>query len=265
MPSVLERKAYRLGHVSAYPYIRRQYIIKSGGIIGNESIIPWMSISYYECGGRLHGGEAECVQIATRKGAGKPRGNKVLLTWRIAIPQSIVQMEIQMNIIQDAKKLRTRIKSVAKRAGTVQEDIQELLVSCGWHYRQHGDNSLLTQCVNAMPDGVRKERMTGWVAENFQCKWDAENLRFKKAKVSTFLTEAFELDKFDSATNAWWNFEVDTKMNLWALKKKIESLTRDIEKHEGDAKKQALGALDAVIILTDKLHEIGCTKVDKVA
>ena len=44
---------------------------------------------------RLHGGEAECVQIATRKGAGKPRGNKVLLTWRIAIPQSIVQMEIK--------------------------------------------------------------------------------------------------------------------------------------------------------------------------
>ena len=242
-----------------------KYRTESGGIIGNESIIPWMSISYYECGGRLHGGEAECVQIATRKGAGKPRGNKVLLTWRIAIPQSIVQMEIQMNIIQDVKKLRTRIKSVAKRAGTIQEDIQELLVSCGWHYRQHGDNSLLTQCVNAMPDGVRKERMTGWVAENFQCKWDAENLRFKKAKVSTFLTEAFELDKFDSATNAWWDFEVDTKPNLWKLMRKVEALTRDIEKHEADAKDQAVGALPAVMALTDKLHEIGCAKVSKVA
>jgi len=168
-----------------------------------------------------------------------------------------------MNIIQDAKKLRNRIKTVASQGAKFQENVQELLVSGGWHYRRTNDNSLLTQIVNAMPDGVRKERMTGWVTENFQCKWDAENLRFKKAKVSTFLTDTFEVEKYTE--NKWWDFEVDTKMNLWALKKKIESLTRDIEKHEGDAKKQALGALDAVITLTDTLHKIGCTKVDKVA
>jgi len=168
-----------------------------------------------------------------------------------------------MNIIQDAKKLRSRIKSVAKRAGTIQDDIQELLVSCGWHYRQHGDNSLLTQCVNAMPEGVRKERMTGWVTEMFQCKWDNEKSRFKKAKVSTFLTDAFEVEKYTE--NKWYNFELENTLNIWQLMRKVKALTRDIEKHEVDAKKQAIGALEAVNELTDKLHQIGCSKVAKAA
>jgi len=168
-----------------------------------------------------------------------------------------------MNIIQDAKKLRSRIKSVAKRAGTIQDDIQELLVSCGWHYRQHGDNSLLTQCVNAMPEGVRKERMTGWVTEMFQCKWDNEKSRFKKAKVSTFLTDAFEVEKYTE--NKWYNFELENTLNIWQLMRKVKALTRDIEKHEVDAKKQAIGALEAVNELTDKLHQIGCAEVAKVA
>ena len=169
----------------------------------------------------------------------------------------------QMDIIQDPKTLRNKINSVAKSARTFQENVQILLVSCGWHYRLHGDNSLLTQCVNAMPEGVRKERMTGWVAENFQCKWDSEHNRFKKAKVSTFLTEAFEKEKY--ADNKWYNFEVESKSAAWVLAKMLEKATRDIEKHEGDAKKQAIGALSAAMSLVDKLHEIGCSKVDKVA
>ena len=162
-----------------------------------------------------------------------------------------------MNIIQDAKKLRTRINSVAKRAGTIQEDIQECLVSCGWHYRQHGDNSLLTQCVNAMPEGVRKERMTGWVAENFQCKWDNDNNRFKKAKLSTFLTESFEGDKFDSATNAWWNFVVDSKLSLFSLMKMLEKATRELDKNSVEAKKQVVAAYGAKQAFDAKLVEIG--------
>jgi len=168
-----------------------------------------------------------------------------------------------MDIIKDRKALTSKIKSVAKQLSTQQENIQILLVSAGWHYREHGDNSLLTQVVNAMPEGVRKERMTGWVAEYFQCKWDAEKLRFKKAKVSTFLTERFDLEKYTE--NKWYNFEIESKPNVWMLQKMLEKAIRDIDKHDVEAKKQASQAYDASVALTNKLHEIGCTKVDKVA
>jgi|TARA_R100000093_G_C1923137_1_gene66308 hypothetical protein len=168
-----------------------------------------------------------------------------------------------MNIIQDAKKLRARSKAVAKKGRTYQEDVQELLVSGGWHYRQHSDNSLLTAIVNDQPEGVRKDKMTGWVTEMFQCKWDVEKSRFKKAKVSTFLTDAFDVEKY--AESKWWKFELETTPNIWQLMRKVKALTRDIEKHEGDAKKQAIGALDAVNELTNTLHKIGCAEVSKVA
>ena len=36
-----------------------KYRTESGGIIGNESIILWMSRAYYEYVGRLHGGAKE--------------------------------------------------------------------------------------------------------------------------------------------------------------------------------------------------------------
>ena len=166
-----------------------------------------------------------------------------------------------MNIIQDAKKLRSRIKSVAKRAGTIQDDIQEVPASCGFHYRQHGDNSLLTQCVNAMPEGVRKERMTGWVAENFQCKWDNENNRFKKAKVSTFLTDPFDAEKYlDVVNNAWYNFVVEGKVNMWMLAKMLEKATRELDKNLPEAKKQVVAAYGAMQAFDAKLVEVGFGK-----
>ena len=163
-----------------------------------------------------------------------------------------------MNIIPDAKLLVRRIKSVAKRAGTIQDDIQEVLASCGWHYRQHGDNSLLTQCVNAMPEGVRKERMTGWVAENFQCKWDNENNRFKKAKVSTFLTDGFQEAKYlDVVNNAWYNFVVEGKVNMWMLAKMLEKATRELDKNLPEAKKQVVAAYAAKVAFDDALQRVG--------
>ena len=189
-----------------------------------------------------------------------PRGMLVLWTWRIAIPQSVIHGDI-MNIIQDAKKLRTRINSVAKRAGTIQNDIQEVLASGGWHYRQHGDNSLLTMAVNKMPDGYRKDRMTGWVAENFQCKWDNENNRFKKAKVSTFLTDPFDSEKYlDVVKNAWYNFEIETKSNAWMLVKMLEKATRELDKNLPEAKKQVVAAYGAMQAFDAKLVEVGFGK-----
>ena len=207
------------------------------------------------------------VQSVTRKGTRKPSGKGVVdledcRAFAHKFRSPLIHGDI-MNIIQDKKKLRIRITAVAKRAGTIQDDIQEVLVSSGFHYRHTHDNSLLTYCVVAMPEGVRKERMTGWVTEMFQCKWDNEKSRFKKAKVSTFLTEAFDVEKY--AENKWYDFEVDSSPNIWQLMRKVKALTRDIEKHEGDAKKQAIGALDAVNELTNTLHKIGCAEVSKVA
>jgi len=169
-----------------------------------------------------------------------------------------------MNIIQCPKKLRARSKVVAKRGRTYQQDVQELLINGAWHYRQHGDNTMLTHIVNDQPEGLRKDdRMIPWVVHNFQCKWDDKKLRFKKAKVSTFLTDAFEVDKY--IESKWWEFGRETTPKTWELMRKLKALTRDIEKHEVDAKKQAIGALDAVNELTDKLHQIGCGEVAKVA
>ena len=196
------------------------------------------------------------------------RSKYIMVLWalRIVIPQSTF-IGYKMNIIKDRKSLTTRIKSVAKRAGTIQDDMQEVLASCGFHYREHGDNSLLTQAVNAMPAGFRKDSMTGWVAFNFQCKWDSEKLRFKKSKVSTFLTDSFDSEKYlDVVNNAWYNFGIEERsVKPWMLIKMLEKAVRDVEKHDVEAKEQAVMAYDAALALTNKLHEIGCTEVDKVA
>ena len=169
-----------------------------------------------------------------------------------------------MNIIQCPKKIRARSKVVAKRGRTYQQDLQEVLISGALHYRNTNDNTLLTNIVNDQPEGIRKDdRMIPWIVHNFQCTWDDEKLRFKKKTASTFLTDDFDVEKY--AASNWWEFGREaTPKKMWELMRKVKALTRDIEKHEVDARKQAIGALEAVNELTDKLHQIGCAKVAEV-
>jgi hypothetical protein len=105
--------------------------------------------------------------------------------------------------------------------------------------------------------------MIPWIVHFFECTWDDEKLRFKKKTASTFLTDDFDVEKY--AASNWWEFGREaTPKKMWELMRKVKALTRDIEKHEVDARKQAIGALEAVNELTDKLHQIGCAKVAEV-
>tara|TARA_Y100000385_G_scaffold13619_1_gene13883 strand:+ start:5973 stop:6479 length:507 start_codon:yes stop_codon:yes gene_type:complete len=158
-----------------------------------------------------------------------------------------------MEIIKNGKDLGTAIKRAVNQALKWQDKVQELFVSSAWHYSEHGDSTYLSMLVKGITkcDGVNKQKLIGFVSEVCQVNWDKENLRFKKAKKSEF-----EFDMVTLHARKWYDFEVESSLSIWQLKKLIEKTTADIEKHSDEARDQVMEAYDAIGELNQTIEKI---------
>jgi len=71
-----------------------------------------------------------------------------------------------MELIKDVKKLGTAIKSIAKRGAKLDSDIHIAACSCLHHAFNHGDVTLMTKLVDAMPKSGRRKALIHWVGEH---------------------------------------------------------------------------------------------------
>lgn len=54
----------------------------------------------------------------------------------------------------------------------------------------------------------------------------------------------------------WYDFEVESSLSIWQLKKLIEKTTADIEKHSDEARDQVMEAYDAIGELNQTIEKI---------
>ena len=72
----------------------------------------------------------------------------------------------QLELIKDVKKLGKAIKSIATRGAKLDSDIHIAAVSCLHHAFNHGDVTLMTKLVDAMPKSGRRKALIHWVQEH---------------------------------------------------------------------------------------------------
>ena len=166
-----------------------------------------------------------------------------------------------MEIIKDGKTLATAIKRAVKAIMTMQDRVHELAVSSMYHYWLHGDSTYLTNLGSGITkcNGVKKEKFIGYVSETCGLNWDVKNNRFKKAKNSAFTKdsgqEIFPLPRLEA--ERWYEFELDSEMPSWMLKKALRQLNTQIASHSDEAKSQIEDAYDEFLALESTMKDVG--------
>lgn len=117
------------------------------------------------------------------------------------------------NIIKDAKKLGTAIKSIGTRGKQLDTDIHNAGVSCLYHAEQHGDVTLLTRLVEAMPKSGRAKALVAWAEHFGLVTFNKEEKRFKVTKPK----------------NKQWDLEGANDVPFWEFteEKEVGDLTID--------------------------------------
>lgn len=105
-----------------------------------------------------------------------------------------------MELIKDAVKLTTLIGSIAKRGVKLDEDIHLAACSALSHAEEHGDTTLATKLIEAMPKSGRAKALVHWFVTYGM-------LAFKK-------DNAFGIDKGKSKE---WNVEGAIAKPFWEL------------------------------------------------
>jgi hypothetical protein len=167
-----------------------------------------------------------------------------------------------MDIIKEGKALGTAISRAVSALKSMQDRVHMLVVSSMWHYYEHGDSTYLTKLAAGVTkcDGVRKERLIGYITESCGLNWDQKNGRFKKAKDSTFTKGSegnpdFPLDRLSA--ERWYEFESGDEVPAWLLKKVLRQANKAISNNSDDAKLQVVDAWAEYEALQTTMKEVG--------
>jgi len=170
-----------------------------------------------------------------------------------------------MDIIKEGKALGTAISRAVSALKSMQDRVHMLVVSSMWHYYEHGDSTYLTKLSAGVTkcDGVKKEKLIGYITETCGLNWDAKNVRFKKAKDSTFTKNSegnpeFPLDRL--AAERWYEFDNGDEVPAWLLKKVLRQANKAISNNADDAKLQVVDAWAEFEALQTTMKEVGLGK-----
>lgn len=119
---------------------------------------------------------------------------------------------MKVKLIKEAGKLRTLIVSIETQGKKLDVDIHRAACSCLSHAEQHGDVTLATALVDAMPKSGRRKALIHWFVTNGK-------LAFKKGDV-------FSLDKGKSKS---WKLEEACETPFWDLIPEPDIKTLTIE------------------------------------
>ena len=166
-----------------------------------------------------------------------------------------------MDILKDGVALAKAIKSCIKSILTQQDRVHMLSVSGMYHYWLHGDSTYLTTLTAGITKchGISKQKLIGYISETCGLNWDTKNLRFKKAKDSTF-TKASGVAEFPQDTlmnERWYEFEIDTEIQGWMLRKVLQKAKKSIDDNSDEAKTQVMESWVDFEALQQTMIEVG--------
>ena len=115
-------------------------------------------------------------------------------------------------VTTDIKAITKAIESVARRAESVQVDIQTIAVSCLKIIEAHSNTTPLNDLVSKLPQGIRKSALVEWALAHGNVRLldrgnplDADKI----AKGQTFALQRdkLEFNEIEAMANKWWTFK----------------------------------------------------------
>ena len=172
--------------------------------------------------------------------------------------------KIMFDAMKVGSALSSKINSEVKGILDKQDDVHMLAVSGMYHYWLHGDSTYLTTLTSGITKchGVSKQKLIGYISEACGLNWDTKNLRFKKAKDSTF-TKANGDEVFPEEqlmAQRLYEVELDTEVPSWLLKKVLQKANKSIADNEDDARTQVSDAWSEFEALQNTMREVGLSE-----
>lgn len=130
-----------------------------------------------------------------------------------------------LELIKDSKKLGTAIASIKKRGAKLDTDIHLCAVSCLYHAKEHGDVTLMTRLVDAMPKSGRRKALIHWVNEHSMLGYveGEQQFRMTKSKSKSWKMEAAEATPF-------WEFTTEKAPTALTIEQLVKSVVARVKK-----------------------------------
>ena len=135
---------------------------------------------------------------------------------------------MSINIIRGFKEIQSGINTFSKSVAHVDETVHTLACSALTHASEHGDNTLCTMLVQAMPKSGRKAALVEWFTKFGALTWVkiGEEQKFKKSERRQYdLDGAYVTPFYDLTPDS-----VPKPFDLKMLLKMIEQATKKAQK-----------------------------------
>lgn len=175
---------------------------------------------------------------------------------------------VKIVLTTDVKTLTKHIELVAKRADSLQNDIQTVAVSCLKVIAEHGNTMPLNDLVSKLPQGIRKSALVEWALAHGQVRLLERGNALDEDKIAKGQTFAYQRDKLefneiDAMASKWWTFKpekdlldsFDLAKFTAQLIKRYNKAQKDGATIEGlaDARTNLVALLQSVDTLEEKL------------
>jgi hypothetical protein len=114
------------------------------------------------------------------------------------------------------KEINKKIKAVAKTATTNQDNIQDILIACSEHGNQHKNNTPFTTLVVALPNGIARNKVIGFIETNTCLNWNNKEQRFNKPRKDN---SEYNITK---TSEKWFNFVTEKEVKPLDLNKELD-------------------------------------------
>lgn len=163
-------------------------------------------------------------------------------------------------IITDSKAIDSKIKSIAKRGASLDEDIQVAGMSVLAHIEKCGDVTLADKLMNAMPKSGRKLALAEWLLAYGKLETIKADSKDNKAAIAAGRVFKFAKDKATDISGAdekaWYEFRKEAKVSeAFDVQAQVKSLISRIQaataagkelKHKEEAIQEARALLAAL-------------------
>jgi len=148
----------------------------------------------------------------------------------------------------DIKQLDKNIKSIKLRGKNLDILIQTTAIGAIVHAMEHGNNTPLTNLVNAMPKSGRKQALIKYLVDHTPYNWKSDKEKFtkpKNPKRQFMLEEAKEVP--------FWEYTVEKEPSAIDVNKAIESLIKRVSKAQEEGRE--VKNVDTLKLVVEAINE----------
>jgi len=126
-----------------------------------------------------------------------------------------VAKSVAFKALDGATAINSAIASIAKRGKSLDKDVHIAAVSCLIHADKHGDVTLATRLVEALPSQARKNPLRDWFLAYGKFGYDQKNKAFTyNADTETLTQEAMETPFWEFKPEAVYvPFDINEALN----------------------------------------------------